>query len=429
MIAVPRANPRRTARHAFLHGVPSRDSLHDLPMKLTIVAGLLTISLHSALGANAVSDGPPLGEIMRDFHAFAEQQYAHLLKEIEGKPGYPRTYEDGRIRLVKSSDWTSGYFPGSLWFLYEATGNDKWREAAEHYTAGMEVEKNHTHTQDVGIMLTSSFGHGLRLTGNSHYRDVLLTGARSLSTRFNSTVGAIQAWPLWKPEWSFPVIIDGMINLDLLFWAAEAGDEPGYREIAIAHADTTLKNHFRADGSSVHLVDYDPTNGQVKRKQTFQGAADDSSWARGQAWAVYGYSLMYRETKNPVYLNHAKKVAAFIMNHPRMPADKVPYWDFDAPDIPNAPRDAAAAAVIASALAELRQFVDQDTAGLYSKFAEQQMRSLASPAYRSNLGGNGGFLLLHSTGHLPEGKEIDVPLNYADYYFLEALQRFKRTKR
>jgi rhamnogalacturonyl hydrolase YesR len=394
-------------------------------MKIKRTVQILSVTLISAARANAAPANPPIDDVIREFRAFAEHQYTFLLKEIEGQPGYPRTYEKGTIRLVQASDWTSGYFPGSLWFMYEATRDAKWRNAAERYTAGLESEKNHTQTQDVGIILSSSFGHGLRLTGNPDYRDIVLTGAQSLSTRFNPVVGAIQAWPLWKPEWSFPVIIDCMVNLDLLFWAAEAGSDPKYREIAIAHADTTLKNHFRKDGSSFHLVDYDPANGQVKRRQTFQGAADDSSWARGQGWAVYGYSLMYRETKNPAYLDHAKKVAAFIMNHPRLPSDKVPYWDFDAHDIPHAPRDAAGAAVIAAALAELRQFVDQDTARLYSNFVEQQIRSLASPAYRAKVGENGGFLLLHSTGHLPEGKEIDVPLNYADYYFLEALQRFQ----
>jgi len=367
---------------------------------------------------------PSMAEVIRESYTFAAKQYTSLLEQIKGQEGYPRTFEQGRIHFVNAADWTSGYFAGSLWFLHEATGDRKWREAAAAYTAGIESQKYNTDTQDVGIMLGSSFGQGHRLTKNPAYADVLLVGAASLSTRFNPRVGAIQSWPLWRPEWSYPVIIDGLINLELLLWAAKAGQEPRFREIAMTHADTTLENHFRPDGSSFHLLDYDPTTGEVKTKTTFQGAADDSSWARGQGWAVYGYSLMYRETKKPAYLAQAQKVAAFIMDHPRLPADKIPYWDFDAPAIPHEPRDTAGAAVIASALLELRQFVDPATAARYLQFVEQQLRSLASPAYRPAVGENGGFLLLHSTGHLPDGKEIDVPLNYADYYYLEALHRY-----
>jgi uncharacterized protein YyaL (SSP411 family) len=218
-----------------------------------------------------------------------------------------------------------------------------------------------------------------------------------------------------------------MMNLELLMWAAKAANEPRYREIAIAHADTTLRNHFRPDASSYHLVDYDPQTGAVRMKVTVQGFADGSSWARGQAWGLYGYTMMYRETSKPEYLAQARRIADFFMNHPRLPADAVPYWDFDDSAIPNAPRDASAAAITSSALLELAGFVDAASGARYRAFAERQLRSLSSSDYLAAPGENGGFLLKHATGHKPAGKEIDVPLNYADYYFLEALLRLRAT--
>jgi uncharacterized protein YyaL (SSP411 family) len=220
-----------------------------------------------------------------------------------------------------------------------------------------------------------------------------------------------------------------MMNLELLMWAAREAREPRYREIAITHADTTLRNHFRPDASSYHLVDFDPANGAVRGRVTVQGFADGSAWARGQAWGLYGYTMMYRESKKDDYLRQAQRIAEFFMNHPRLPADKIPYWDFDDTTIPNAPRDASAAAISSSALLELATFSDAATAKRYRDFAEQQLRSLSTKEYLAAPGENGGFLLKHATGHKPAGKEIDVPLNYADYYFLEALLRLKATQR
>jgi unsaturated chondroitin disaccharide hydrolase len=251
---------------------------------------------------------------------------------------------------------------------------------------------------------------------------VLLNGAASLSTRFNPTVGSLQSWDA-RHGWDFPVIVDNMMNLELLFWAEKAQPDKPYGEIARAHADTTLRNHFRPDHSSYHVVDYDPATGKPDVKVTHQGAADDSAWARGQAWGLYGFTVMYRETREERHLDQAKKIAAFFMDHPRLPADKIPYWDFDAPGIPDAPRDSSAAAIVCSALLELRRYVDRGTADRYRSFAEEQLRSLASPAYFSAPGQNGGFLLKHATGHMPRNSEVDVPLIYGDYYFLEALLR------
>jgi unsaturated chondroitin disaccharide hydrolase len=371
--------------------------------------------------------------IARDVQT-AAAQYRGLLETVRTQPGFPRTTDAGKVKLVGPGDWTAGFFPGSLWYLFEATGDAAWRSAAADYTARTAQAKFDKSQHDLGFMLYSGYGNGLRLTGDpgdrARYRDALLAGATTLLTRFNPKVGSIQSWDLWKnSSWTFPVIIDNMMNLELLMWAARAANEPRYREVAIAHADTTLKNHFRPDGSSVHLVDYDPQSGQVRARVTVQGNADGSSWARGQAWGLYGYTMMYRETRNDAYLRQAQKIAAFVMQHPRLPADKVPYWDYDDAAIPNAPRDASAAAITSSALLELAGFSAPDEARRYRDFAVAQLRSLSSPDYLAAPGTNGGFLLKHATGHKPAGKEIDVPLNYADYYFLEALLRLKAQRR
>jgi unsaturated chondroitin disaccharide hydrolase len=384
-----------------------------------LVAALLTLATVWTRAAEQ-----PIANVIRDSLDFAAAQYGKMGEQLKGQEGAPRSWEKGNLRTVGYKDWTSGFYAGSLWYLFEATGDTKWRDTAAAATKILEEEKNNLGTHDVGFVLYCSYGNGLRLTGNSAYREVLLTGAKSLSTRFNPTVGSIKSWD-GRPQWPFPVIVDNMMNLELLMWAAKAGKEPKFAEIATTHADTTLRNHFRPDNSSYHVVDYDPADGKIRSRVTHQGAADNSAWARGQAWGLYGYTMMHRETGKPEYLAQAKKIAAFIINHPRLPADKVPYWDFDAPGIPNVPRDSSAAAIMSSALLELRKFVDAETAKGYTALAEQQIRSLSSPAYRAKLGENGCFILMHATGNHPQGGEIDVPITYGDYYFIEALLRAK----
>jgi hypothetical protein len=386
---------------------------------------LCTISL--ALAASSLQAAEPMADVIRKDFAVAARQYGAMLDSIRGKPGAPRTLQDGQVRLVAPRDWTSGFFAGSLWYLSEGTGDPRWRLDAARYTEFTSVERFDNTHHDIGFILNSGYGNGLRLgAGGAAYRDALLTGATTLVTRFNPKVGSIQSWNLRaEKDWRFPVIIDNMMNLELLMWAARESGQPYYREVAIAHADTALRNHFRPDGSSFHVVDYDPADGKVRSKVTHQGNADGSAWARGQAWGLYGFTMMYRETKKPEYLQQAQKIAAFLLQHPRMPADKVPYWDFDDPAIPNAPRDSSAAAIMSSALLELARYVDPALAHRYTDFAEQQLRSLSSPAYLAGPGENGGFILKHATGHKPAGSEVDAPLSYGDYYFLEALLRFK----
>jgi hypothetical protein len=335
----------------------------------------------------------------------------------------PRTLDSMQLKLVPSRDWTSGFFPGELWFLHEYTGKEEWKKQAQTFTSNIEREKTNGGSHDMGFKIYCSFGQGYRLTKEAHYKDVLIQSAKTLSTRFNSKDGVIRSWDHHKEQWDYPVIIDNMMNLELLFEATKLSGDSSFYKIAVSHANTTMKNHFRADYSSYHVVDYDTATGEVRRKQTAQGYADESAWARGQAWGLYGYTMCYRETKDKKYLEQAEHIASFILKHPNLPKDLVPYWDFNAPNIPNEPRDASAAAIMASALYELSTY--SKSKNQYRKAADKIIESLTN-YYRSRIGESKGFILLHSTGSKPANSEVDVPLIYADYYYLEALLRMKK---
>ena len=309
--------------------------------------------------------------------------------------------------------------------MYELTGDEYWAEHAQKQTEVLDTIQYLKWHHDVGFMIYDSYGNGLRLKNIDGYKDVIINTAKSLSTRFRPGAGVIQSWNVdrgWQAErgWECPVIIDNMMNLELLFKATEFTGDSTYANIAISHADQTMKNHYRPDYSTYHVVDYDLETGEVRGRCTAQGYADESAWARGQAWSIYGYTVMYRFTGDKKYLEQAEKVADFLFNNPNMPEDLVPYWDFDCPDIPDTPRDASSAAIIASALYELYWYTKTD---LYKEKADKMIESLSTPAYRAAQGTNGGFILMHSVGSIPHGSNIDVPLNYADYYFLEALIR------
>lgn len=367
---------------------------------------------------------PSLREMIADDFAFATRQYDGLLTRVQSDPKLPRSFGDGRIVTVAPEDWTSGFFPGSLWYLFEYTHDQKWAVAARGYTQRLERIRHYTGNHDVGFMLYCSYGNALRLVPQPGDREVLLDGAAALATRFSPVVGATLSWD--SPPGDFRVIVDNMMNLELLMWAAQTADRPKLREIALRHADTTLANHFRPDGSSFHVVTYDPATGAVKRKGTAQGHADDSAWARGQAWGLYGYTMMYRESRKPEYLARAVKIADFVTRHPRLPEDGIPFWDYDAPRIPHAPRDVSSAAIMASALLELSRYVEADAGRRYHALAEKQLRSMSGVKYRAPVGENGNFLLMHGVGHLPEWSEVEAPLVYGDYYFLEALLRLQK---
>lgn len=338
----------------------------------------------------------------------------------------PRSFENGVFIPAGIRWWCSGFYPGSLWYVYEYTGDEAIRSLAEKHTLRLDSIQWVTTDHDVGFQLNCSYGNALRLTGEEPYRRVLRQGALSLATRFNSATGTLRSWDFVRKgrDWQFPVIIDNMMNLELLLSVAEAYDDNRLREIACTHANTTMRNHFREDGTCFHLVDYSPEDGHVRSRQTVQGYADGSAWARGQAWALYGYTMMFRKMGYQSYLTQASRVADMLLD--RLPADGIPYWDFDAPGIPDAPRDASAAAIMASAFIELSQYVPEDSVReRLLVTAECQLRTLASPEYLAEVGTNGCFLLKHSVGSLPDAKEVDVPLTYADYYFLEALLRYR----
>ena len=359
----------------------------------------------------------------------AEQKISSLVDEVSSYSKYPRSINnDGTIREVAPADWTSGFFPGSLWYMYENTGADKYKTNAISWTNSIESMKNATNTHDLGFMLYCSFGNGLRLASPPNYSNILVTTANSLMTRVNPTVGCMKSWD-WAKQWDYPVIIDNMMNLELLFWASKETGDSKYYDAAVEHANTTIANHFRSDNSSYHVIDYDVSDGSVKSKETHQGYNNESDWARGQAWGLYGYTMSYRETNEIAFLQQAEKIASFIMNHPNLPTDLIPYWDLKDPKIgtnPNSvPRDASAATVMASALIELSQLATDGSK--YMVFASKILNTLSQPGYTTASNSTNNFILLQSTGNLPSpyNPEINTSINYADYYYLEALTRYK----
>lgn len=335
----------------------------------------------------------------------------------------PVSAQLGSLRTCGIYDWTSGFFPGSLWYLFELTKNEELKKYATHYTNLLYPVRSYTGNHDIGFMMNCSYGNALRLAPNDTIVGVLIESANSLCARFNRKVGAIRSWDFGT--WNYPVIIDNIMNLELLFVAYKLTGIYKYKDVAVKHANKTRDNHFRPDYTCWHVVSYN-NDGTVERKQTFQGKHDNSSWARGQAWAVYGYTYCYRETNDSTFLNRATRVADMIMERVNTD-DAIPYWDYDALVTDETPRDASSAAITASAFIELSTMVTEGSR--YLLYAEKILKSLSSEKYLSEVGENSGFVLLHSTGSLPNGSEIDTPLNYADYYFLEALKRYVDLKK
>ncbi len=346
------------------------------------------------------------------------RQLKHLVQEIpvdKVPRSYP--YKDGGYWMVSINDWTCGFPAGSFWYMYELTNDAYWKNTAIENTVKLDGVQYRTNTHDLGFMIFCSYGNGYRLTGNTEYKKIIVEASESLIKRYDPVVGCIRSWDFG--DWQFPVIIDNMMNLEMLFRASEFTGDPKFRNVAVSHADATLKNHYRDDWSSYHVVDYDTLTGEPIQKQTHQGLNDESAWARGQAWGLYGFTMCYRETGDKKYLDAAENIGQFILEN--LPEDKVPYWDFNDPDVPEAPRDASAAAIIASALYELSTFSQNKSTWLTA--ANEIMESLTSQEYRATDGSNGGFILKHSVGHLPGSSEIDVAINYTDYYYLEGLKR------
>lgn len=405
------------------------DNNHLNRKSMKIQTGLLSLLL---LCTSCGVKNTASTDVVKDNFDFASQQLKYAFTEIDSvKNNFtdeqkerllfaPRNIEpDGSLRLVASRDWCSGFFPGELWYMYEYTKDNYWKQKAEEFTAPVEREKTNAGTHDMGFKVYCSFGNGYRLTGNKEYKEIMLQSATTLITRYKENVGCIRSWDHGRDKWQCPVIIDNMMNLELLYWAFKESGDSIYYNIAVNHARTTMKNHFREDYSSYHVVDYDTITGAVLHKHTHQGYAHESAWSRGQAWGLYGYTMCYRETRLPEFLKQAKQIAGFIFSSKTLPEDLIPYWDYNAPRIPDEPRDVSAAAVTACALYELSTYVS-DMSMQYKVWADAILDNLTKN-YRARLRGDRGFLLLHSVGSGNHNSEMDVPIIYADYYFLEAL--------
>lgn len=367
------------------------------------------------------AQGQDLKKLVPHALEFAQKQLRQSVAEIKDSTKFARsTQPDGSWKTTPSREWTSGFFPGSLWYMYEYTKDPFFKQSAERWTAGVANEQFDRGTHDLGFKIFCSYGTGYRLAPTDDYMKVIQQTAQTLILRFNPTVGCIKSWD--NRKWAYPVIIDNMMNLELLFWAAEHGGSKTLRDIAIKHAETTMKNHFRADGSTYHVLSYDTTNGSILVRNTHQGYADESAWARGQAWAIYGFTMTYRFTKDPRFLATAQHAADYFLKH--LPADHVPYWDFQAPEIPNEPRDVSAAAITASALFELSGYVktakEQEE---YLKQAKNILGSLCVAPYLAE-GTTSRAVLNHAVGSKPAKSEVDVSIIYADYYFIEAMLRY-----
>ncbi len=375
------------------------------------------------VAASAVARGGDLDASVDHALRFARQQVAGSLAYFGDSIRYPRSSgQTGGWEVVPPSDWTSGFFPGCLWLMFDWTGERVFRDAAERWTAGLEEQQFNNRTHDIGFMIFSSYGNGYRCTGDPHKRDVLLRAARTLATRFNPKIGCIKSWD-WSREWQYPVIIDNMMNLELLFWASRNGGGDTLRSIAVRHALMTRTNHFRQDGSTYHVVDYDTATGAVIRRVTHQGYAAESVWARGQAWALYGFTVAYRETGDRRFLETAAMAARFFVDH--LPADAVPFWDFLAPGAPHAQRDASAAAIAAAGLIELSGLEGGHEGEHWLSAARKILQSLTTAGYLAE-GTSSMGILNHGVGNMPRKGEVDVSLIYGDYYFLEALVRYQR---
>ena len=376
--------------------------------------------------------------------AFARGQLKKLLTVANRQDAaFPRTVDKkGQLLSTDMYEWTSGFFPGALWYAYEATNDNELKAAAVKWTEKLSSLQYFTKHHDLGFMMYCSYGNAYRLTGNEQYKNILVQSAKSLATRFNPKTGSIRSWNLFgswdgQGRYVYPVIIDNMMNLELLFFASKTTGDDTYRKIAVKHAENVLKNQVRPDYSCYHVVCYDTATGKVLSRETAQGYANNSTWARGQAWGIYGFTMTYRETKDKRFLETAQKMADFYLDNKALPSDKVAYWDFNANDVGYEPsrkshaketpvkyRDASAAAVTASALLELSSFLGEN-GRKYRDGGIAILHALSSPAYKAAAGENADFILKHSVGSIPHDVEIDVPLIYADYYYLEALNRYR----
>lgn len=398
-----------------------------MKLKNSILAGCVFLMTAASCTQRVVEERTWVEKAIENAHAQIRLEIDTI--ESSGRFMNPVTLNHkGGVYYCGYTDWRSGFFPGSVWYLYELTGDTTLLPLAQKYTEAISEAQNLTWHHDIGFIINCSFGNGLRLIDKPGYKEVMIQAAKSLCTRFREKPQVIQSWDVkgnsWQSKrgWECPVIIDNMMNLELLFEATKLSGDSTFYQVAVKHADRTLQEQFRPNGSCYHVIDYNIEDGAVRHRQTAQGYADESVWSRGQAWAIYGYTVCYRETKNRVYLDQAVKTFEFMKNLENMPEDLIPYWDMDAPGMPDALRDVSSATVMASALYEMSTY-DLPNAVSYRAYADKILESLASENYTAKLGENGRFILMHSVGSIPHNAEVDAPLNYADYYYLEALKR------
>lgn len=399
------------------------NSHSDMNKSFLLIPSILLIA--------ACSGAADIGKISDKAFEIASAQ-CKLMDGQLNENNAPRTYTPQDVFVPSALNWwCSGFYPGTLWYVYEKTGDPEIKALAEKNTVKLDDVDACKSGHDVGFQYWCSYGNGLRIAGHKDYLPTIEKAAAALVERFNPTVGCIRSWGNIDEESNFKVIIDNMMNLELLMEASRLFSCDSLAEIARIHANTTIAHHFRPDYTTFHVVDYDQKTGLPARKHTAQGFSDESAWARGQAWALYGFTMMFRETEDDVYLAQAENIARMLLK--RLPEDGIPYWDFDCTAIPYTCKDASAAAIMASAFVELAAYTaDRGLSKKCEKMSLTQLRTLASDEYMcKEPGKNGCFLLRHSVGNLTGGPnrgimEVDAPLSYADYYFLEALLRWDR---
>lgn len=358
---------------------------------------------------------------------FCGAKLRESIKGLSDTTRFPRKVEKGGTTwgTAKYTDWTGGFFAGQLWYMYEATNDIFWKRQAERWQAGLEPHKLVEWSHDVGFVMFCSYGNAYRITKEDRYKDILFTSANSVGKLFNPKVGTMRSWT-WRKDWMHPTIIDNLMNLELLFWVGKNGGPRYHYENANTHVQTTMKNHVRPDFSSYHVINYDTVTGKVLDRKTDQGFGDNTTWSRGQAWGIYGFAMASRETRNIKYLETAKKMADYFLK--RLPDDMIPYWDFQAPDIPNEERDASAAAVAACGLLEIAKLTKEPLEERrYKEAAIRILESLSKAPYTTAGTKNPAFIQ-QCVGSKPHKSEIDVSLVYADYYYLEALLRLTKWK-
>jgi rhamnogalacturonyl hydrolase YesR len=389
-----------------------------------MVKNILLLSLVLIIASSCKNETKSIDKNSESIEEQLQKRYSRLLTYKLDSLAFPRSYshEKSEIKKVPSKDWTSGFFAGNLWQIYELTGDETYKDQAKKWTAFIEKEKFNDRTHDMGFKVYCSFGNGLRHYNNQAYKAIIVKSAQTLSTRFNEDIGSIRSWDFNKDKWQFPVIIDNMMNLELLFEATKISGDSAYHKLAIKHANTTLKNHFRQDHSTWHVLDYDTITHQPRLRVTHQGIADNSAWARGQGWAINGFTMMYRYTKDPRYLAQAEATANYFINHKNMPEDGIPYWDFDNPDIPNVSRDVSAAAIVASGLVELYGYTKNQS---YIDYSKKVIKSLETTNYILPSDFEAPFILDHSFGDWSKRSEMDEPIVYGDYYYLQTKLRLK----